>query len=67
MEGRIMSLLDYLENKLSEREMAVAKAIYSEETKVFLETLERFRKHFKDELKVMNDDIFNVNGIGFDE
>lgn len=62
-----MTLLEYLESKLTPVELATAKQIYSEETKVFLETLERFRKHFKDELKVMNDDIFNINGIGFDE
>lgn len=62
-----MTLLDYLEDKLTPNEWRIASEIYSEETKVFLETLERFRKHFKDELKVMNEDIFNINGIGFDE
>lgn len=62
-----MTLFDYLEDKLTPAELEIARQIYSEETKVFLETLERFRKHFKDELKVMNDDIFNINGMGFDE
>lgn len=62
-----MTLLEYLEDKLSLNEWKIAEELYSEETKVFLETLERFRKHFRDELKVMNHDIFNVNGMGFDE
>lgn len=62
-----MNLIEFLEDKLSPKELETARIIYSEETKVFLETLERFRKHFRDELKVMNEDIFNVNGIGFDE
>lgn len=62
-----MTLLEYLEDKLTPEEWETVRMIYSEETQVFLETLERFRKHFKDELKVMNEDIFNINGIGFDE
>jgi hypothetical protein len=60
-----MDLLVYLKDKLTPEEMYVAKKLYSEETKVFLETLERFRKHFQEELKVMNKDIFN--GLGENE
>lgn len=62
-----MTLLEYLEDKLTPGELKIAQDIYSEETKIFLETLERFRKHFRDELKVMNSDIFNINGMGQDE
>lgn len=62
-----MSLLDYLEDKLTPSEWAWAQKLYSEETKIFLETLERFRKHYNEELKVMDSRLFNVNGIGTDE
>jgi len=62
-----MDLLTFLEDKLTPGELKIARELYSEETKVFLETLERFRKHFRDELKVMNNDIFNINGMGQDE
>lgn len=62
-----MDLLLFLEDKLTPQEYETAKALYSDETKVFLETLERFRQHFKDELKLMNNDVFNINGMGFDE
>lgn len=61
------TLLEYLEDKLTPSEWKLAEQLYSEETKVFLETLERFRQHFRDELKIMNHDIFNINGMGQDE
>lgn len=62
-----MNLLDYLQDKLTTNEFRIAQELYSEETKVFLETLERFRVHFKEELKMINKDVFNINGMGFDE
>ncbi len=60
-----MELLEYLKTKLTPIEYEFAKKMYSDETKVFLETLERFRKHFMDELKVMRNDI-SVGGFDDD-
>lgn len=57
-----MELLEYLKTKLNPIEYEFAKKMYSDETKVFMETLERFRKHFMDELKIMRNDI-TINGF----
>lgn len=62
-----MTLLDYLEHKLSPAEYKYCYKLYREETDIFMQTLERFRKYFKEELKVMNEDITDINGFGRDE
>lgn len=60
-----MTLFEFLETKLTTAELRYAEKLYKEETQVFLETLERFRKYYQDELKVMNSDMLKIGG-GFD-
>lgn len=62
-----MTLFQFLETKLTSAELKYAEKLYKEETKIFLETLERFRQYFKEELKLMNNDLHSINGIGSDE
>lgn len=62
-----MTLLEFLAHKLTPAELNFAEKLYKEETKIFMETLERFRKHFQEELKVMNRDIEFFGDLGNDE